>query len=86
MSEKFIHRLVSRACKRRRGTVQNHQPPSQSQIDHGPDQQVADENSVRSQSRQEVVQEIAQLSKDQDVKAKDHVRRIQGVLESLAVR
>ena len=135
LSEKLIHQQASRACKRRRGTVQNHQPPAQSQtgrprrsrlpqcpsrartkdasqdgarcnaspariahpavaefgagagrLDHGPDQQVADENSVRSQSHREVVQEIAQLSKDQDVKTKDHVGRVQGVLDSLAVR
>ena len=32
------------------------------------------------------MQEIAQLSKDQDVKTKDHVGHIQGVLDSLAVR
>ena len=31
-------------------------------FDHRPDQQVADENSVRSQSHREVVQEIAQQS------------------------
>ena len=45
-------------------------------LDHGPDQQVADENSGRSQSHREVVQEIAQLSKEQDMKIKDHVGRI----------
>ena len=46
-------------------------------LDHGPDQQVADENSVRSQSRREAVQEIAQLSSGQDAKTNDHVGRIQ---------
>ena len=55
-------------------------------LDHGLDQQVADENSVRSQCHREVVQEITQLNKDQDVKTNDHVSRIQGVLHSLAVR
>ena len=41
------------------------------------DQQVADEKTVRSQSRREVVQEIAQLSSGQDAKTNDHVGRIQ---------
>ena len=54
-------------------------------VDHGFDQQVANENSVRSQSHREVVQEIAQLSSGQDAKTNDHVGRIQGVVHSLAV-
>ena len=41
-------------------------------LDHGLDQQVANENSVR-----EVVQEIAQLSSGQDAKTNDHVGHIQ---------
>ena len=45
-------------------------------LDHGLDQQVADDNSVRSQSHREVVQEIAQLSSGQDAKTNDHVGRI----------
>ena len=44
------------------------------------------ETSVRSQRHREVVQEITQLNKDQDVKTNDHVSRIQGVLHSLAVK
>ena len=42
--------------------------------------------SARSQCHREVVQEITQLNKDQDVKTNDHVSRFQGVLHSLAVR
>ena len=42
--------------------------------------------SVRTQSHREVVQEITQPSKDQDVKTKDDVGRIHGVLDSLALR
>ena len=60
-------------------------PRVQRALDHGLDQQVADENSVRSQSHREVVQEIAQLSSGQDAKTNDHVGRIQGVVRGLAV-
>ena len=42
-------------------------------LDHGPDQQEADENSVRKQSRREAVQEILQLSSGKDAKTNDHV-------------
>ena len=50
-------------------------------LDHGLDQKVADENSVRSQSHREDAQEIAQLSSGQDATTNDHVGRIQGVVQ-----
>ena len=37
-------------------------------------------------SENRTIEEIAQLSKDQDAKTKDHVGRIQSMLDSLAVR
>ena len=49
---------------------------------HGLDQQVADESSIKDQS----LEEIAQPSRDQDVKIKDCVERVQRVLESQTVR
>ena len=58
-------------------------------LDHGPDQQFADENSVRRQSRGKVVASVAgdrPAEQGQDVKTKDHVLRMRGVLHSLAVR
>ena len=51
-------------------------------LDHGLDQQVADENSVREQDHRG----DRPADKDQELKTKDHVGRIQCVLDSLAVR
>ena len=42
--------------------------------------------SVTSQSHRELVQEITQLNKDQDVKTNDHVSPIHGVFHIFAVR
>ena len=51
-------------------------------LDHRPDQQVADENSVRDQD----LRGDRPADKGQEVKTKDHVGRIRCVLDSLAVR
>ena len=51
-------------------------------LDHEPDQQVAEENSVRDQDHRG----DRPAGKDQEVKTNDHVGRIQCVLDTLAVR
>ena len=53
-------------------------------LDQGLDQQVANENSVRSQSHRRLCRRSP--SSGQDAKTNDHVGSIQGVVHSLAVK